>query len=148
MTTTAYTDAAVTAGATYYYWVTAKGGSNVSGFSTGTSGSCATLSAPTGVTASKSTFTYQIQVTWTASAGATAYDVYRSTTNDSSTAIKLNSSDITTTTYDDTTMTATTTYYYWVKARNSISTSSFSTDDTGVCTWWPHRQLCPPAVIS
>ena len=90
--------------------------------------------APTGLAASKDTYADKVQVTWTASAGATGYDVYRNTTNSSGTATKLNASDITTTTYDDTAAVPDVTYYYWIVARNSAGSSVFSTSDTGLRT--------------
>jgi hypothetical protein len=87
--------------------------------------------APTGVAASDSTFSDKIRVTWNASAGATAYEVWRATTNNTSKATKISASDVLTTTYDDTSAAANTTYYYWVKAKNSSGTSGFSAADAG-----------------
>ena len=93
----------------------------------------AIIPTPTGVAASNNTFMDMVQVTWAASTNATAYDVYRSTTNVSNTATILNNADITTTTYNDTTAVAGTTYYYWVVARNAAGSSGYSVSASGVC---------------
>ena len=130
ITTTTYSDTAVTATTTYYYWVIAVNTAGASTYSTSDYGVCALVS-PTGVSATKNTYLNKVQITWAASTGATAYDVYRNTTNTSGTANKLNSSDITTTSYNDTTAVAGTTYYFWVVARNAEGTSAFSNSDTG-----------------
>ncbi len=133
VTTTSYSDTTITPGTTYYYWVVATDALSTSGYSTGTSGLCAVMSAPTGVSASDNTYTDRVEVTWAATTGATAYDVYRSLTNDSSTSAKVNSSNVTTTTYDDMTITAGTTYYYWVVAKNSLTSTGYSAGASGVC---------------
>ena len=57
--------------------------------------------------------------------------MYRSTTNDSGDAVKINGSDVTGTSYNDTTAVAGTTYYYWVKARNLAGTSGWSLSNAG-----------------
>jgi hypothetical protein len=95
---------------------------------------------PTNVAATDGTYTNKVRVTWTASANATAYEVWRNTSNSSGTATKLTSSDVTGTSYDDTTATAGTTYWYWVKAKNVSGTSSFSAADSG------YPPPIPPAV--
>jgi cellulose 1,4-beta-cellobiosidase len=77
--------------------------------------------APTGVQASAGSYNNGILVTWAASTGATSYSVYRSTTNDISTATPFNS--VTSLRYFDTGTVAATTYYYWVKATNSLGSN-------------------------
>lgn len=86
--------------------------------------------APTGVSASDGTFTDKVQVSWSASAGATYYQVFRHTNNNSSSAILLSSS-FPSSPYNDTSAVAGTTYYYWIKACNSSGCSSFSASDSG-----------------
>ena len=71
------------------------------------------LVAPSGVTASQDR-TDGILVSWTASAGATSYEIYRSTSTSTGSATKIGTS--TTTSYNDTTALGERTYYYWVKA--------------------------------
>lgn len=86
--------------------------------------------APTGISASDGTFTDKVQVSWSASTGATYYQVFRHTNNNSSSAILLSSS-FPSSPYNDTSAVAGTTYYYWIKACNSSGCSSFSASDSG-----------------
>lgn len=65
-----------------------------------------------------------IVLSWSASALATSYKIYRNTTNDSSTASQIGTSA--SPVYNDSTVSGTTTYYYWVKATNSYGDSGFS----------------------
>ena len=51
------------------------------------------------------------------------YEVWRSISNNSGTATKISSPDVTGTSYDDTTAVVGTTYWYWVKAKNTGGTS-------------------------
>jgi hypothetical protein len=77
--------------------------------------------SPTGFTATPGDT--QVALSWTASSGATSYNVYRST---GGTYTKLNGSPITATTYTDTTAANGTTYYYVVTAVNSCGESAYS----------------------
>ena len=66
----------------------------------------------------------QVTLSWTASSGATSYDVYRSTTNGSGyTELQ---PPTTTTGYTDTTVTNGTTYYYVITAVNNSGQSAYS----------------------
>jgi hypothetical protein len=86
-------------------------------------------SAPTGVSATDGTYSDHIRVTWNSASGATAYEVWRSnTSNSSSSASKLGNY---TSPFDDSGVTSGTTYYYWVKAKNTCGTSDFSLSDSG-----------------
>ncbi len=70
--------------------------------------------------------TDQVTVTWDAAANATSYQVWSSTTDDSTTANQL-ATGVTNTTYADTTATPGTTCYYWVVAANDAGNSESST---------------------
>jgi hypothetical protein len=84
---------------------------------------------PTGVSATDGTHTDKVAVTWNAAAGATAYEVWRHTADDSAGAAHIVT--VAGTTYDDTTAAAGTGYHYWVKARNAIGASGFSASNAG-----------------
>ena len=68
-----------------------------------------------------------IDLSWTASVGATSYDVYQNTVDDRATAKRLlkDTTDVSFT--DRVDMIDGTTYYYWVIAKNPYDTSDFST---------------------
>ncbi|MGD9224138.1 MAG: DUF5123 domain-containing protein [Desulfobacteraceae bacterium] len=90
--------------------------------------------APTGIEASDGTFTDKVTINWNSSTGATGYDVYRNTEDDSSTASIIFSTSQSTS-GDDENVESGRTYYYWVKAKKAtdgdILESSFSDVDTG-----------------
>ena len=131
-TGTAYNDTTATPGVRYYYWVKASNAYGTSGFSAYGTGSRSygTPPPPTNVSASDGTYMDKVQVTWTASAMATSYAVYRGTYPYTFFADYLGSTAGTT--FDDTSALAKQTYYYWVKASNAYGTSGFSAYDTGV----------------
>jgi hypothetical protein len=133
-TSSPYYDTSAVAGTTYYYWVKACNSAGCSGFSASDSGYRATEvtkpSPPADISASDGTYTDKVQVSWTASAGATSYQVFRYTSDDSSTAGELTGSHPSSP-YDDTSAVAGTTYFYWVKACNSAGCSGFSASDSG-----------------
>jgi hypothetical protein len=81
--------------------------------------------APTGLSAEAGNAA--IALSWTASAGATSYNVYRGTTPGGESASAL-ATGITTTTYTDSTAVNNTTYYYKVAAVNEAGTSPMSNE--------------------
>ena len=87
------------------------------------------LTAPTGVTASDGTSSSSVVVSWTATAGASYYTIYRSTGSVFSGASVLGTS--TTTSYTDSSVTVDTIYTYWVKANSASAASDESVPDTG-----------------
>lgn len=87
------------------------------------------LTAPTNVTASDGSSSSSVVVSWTASAGASYYTVYRSTGSVFSGASVVGTS--TTTSYTDTTVVVDTVYTYWVTASSASATSSESASDQG-----------------
>jgi uncharacterized protein YfiM (DUF2279 family) len=79
--------------------------------------------------ASDGTYTDRVRITWTVANGATGYQVWRHTVNNSAEASRIGTT--TSAAYDDTGAVAGTTYYYWVKAINSTGESGFSASDSG-----------------
>lgn len=101
-----------------------SGGWNIN-YVTFTSTTPTAPSAPTGLAATAGNA--QVALSWTASSGATSYNVYRGTTSgsESSTAI---ATGLTGTTYTNTGLTNGTAYYYKVAAVNSVGTSALSAE--------------------
>jgi hypothetical protein len=114
---------------TYYIWLKAKNDTGTSEFSPVASGTPSSPVAPQDPPA-VSIGDEQITVAWTAVQGATAYEVWLSTENNSATAVK-RGEDISGTSVTLTNLTNGITYYVWVKAKNSIGTSGFSPSASG-----------------
>lgn len=121
-TTSSYSDTGVTNGTTYYYVVSAV---NASGESANSSQVSATPTAapppPTGLTATAGN--QKVSLTWSASSGATSYNVNRSTTSGGPYTQVTN---VTTTSDTDSGLTNGTTYYYVVAAVGATGTSANS----------------------
>jgi hypothetical protein len=118
-----YTDSSVTNGTAYYYVVSALNAAGESGNSTEVSATPKAVipAAPTNLTATAGDA--QVRLTWSASSGATSYNVKRSTTSGgpyAQTAVSTSNS------YTDTALTNGTTYYYVVSAVNSAGESANS----------------------
>jgi hypothetical protein len=120
-------------GTVYYVWVKAKNNVGTSGFSPAASGTPSVFSVvpQIPVVPSVSLGNEQVTVTWTAVEGATAYEVWMNTVNNSASSSK-NGDDI------STALSATidglingNTYYIWLKAKNSTGASGFSPAATG-----------------
>jgi fibronectin type 3 domain-containing protein len=124
VTTTSYINTGLANGTTYYYVVSAV---NANGEGANSSEASATPlappAAPTGLTATAGNA--QVSLTWTASAGATSYNVKRGTTAGGPYTTPV-ASGITTTSYTDTGLTNGTTYYYVVSAVNTNGESANS----------------------
>ena len=122
LTNTTYTNTAVTSGTTYSYYVVAKNTTatqttNSNGTQTVVALNCAipgsfTLTA----TPQCNGTTSQVALSWTASANATSYDVYRDNV--------VYAANITGTAYTNTAVVAGTTYGYTVKAKNTTATQT------------------------
>ena len=103
--------------------------------------------APTAVTASDNAFTNRVHVTWSLVSNATAYEVWRNTINNSSSAEKLSLvQDVDCSSYDDTTATAGVDYWYWIKAKNTVGTSCFSAATKG-CRAQQVVMPAPPSAV-
>jgi cytochrome c peroxidase len=87
------------------------------------------LSAPTGVIASDSKYANKIRVEWDAIRNATAYRIFRNTTNNSATATDIGTTPANT--FLDLTATAGQTFFYWIRAENGTVQSNLSASDQG-----------------
>jgi fibronectin type 3 domain-containing protein len=124
-TSTTLTDTGLTNGTTYFYVVSAL---NSSGESANSAQASATPVAPTQPPAAPAGLqatpgNAQLALTWSASFGATSYNVKRSTTSGGP---YTQISAPTTTTFTDTGLTNGTTYFYVVSALNSVGESANS----------------------
>jgi len=138
---TSTTDSAVANGLTYFYQVVEQPTGNEACASapstcqsvTPVAGPCTPPAAPTGVTATAASAT-QVNVAWTASAGATSYAILRSTTTGGPYTQVGTSA---TTSFSDTTASCNTTYFYVVTASNGTCSSGNSAQasaTTSACT--------------
>ncbi len=140
-TTTSYSDTTAQAGTTYYYVVQA-----VNSCGTSSNSNCANAvrssvpSAPTNLTATGTC--NSINLSWSASTGATSYNILRTTNSNCSTGLSQIGTS-TTTSYSDTTAQAGTTYYYVVQAVNSCGTSSNSNCANAVRSSVPSQPSAP-----
>jgi hypothetical protein len=114
-------------GTTYYVWVKAKNAAGTSGFSTAASQIVVPAIPVPVVTVDID----QLIINWNAVTGATAYEVWYSTSGNSGSATKFGN-DIAGTTCTITGLAGGTNYYVWVKAKNSGGTSNFSFRASGV----------------
>jgi fibronectin type 3 domain-containing protein len=128
-TATSYVDTGLTNGTKYFYVVSAV---NSSGESANSSEVSATPTTPASAPAAPANLqatagNAQVSLTWSASTGATSYDVERSTTSGGPYAQIGTSS---TNSYTDFGLTNGTTYYYVVSAVNSVGQSANSAQAT------------------
>lgn len=86
--------------------------------------------APTGVSASNGTYHDKVRVSWTASSGATYYQVFKNTSNSHTGETTLTSSTPSSP-FNDLEVVLGQRYYYWVKACNSDRCSDYSAPATG-----------------
>jgi len=131
--TAAYTDTRVSSGATYYYTLKAV---NTTGTGDVSNEARATVppAAPTNLNANGSDS--QVVLTWTASSGATSFNIYRGTSpgGEGGTAI---GTGVTTPYYTDMGLTNGTSYYYTVEAVNAGGTSPDSNEAGAIATAVP-----------
>ena len=131
-TTTSYVDSTASNGSTYYYQVTAT---SAAGEGTATAQSAGVTpsipvtvpAVPTGLTATAGEA--QVTLAWTAVAGASSYNVYRSTSAGSQGA-KIGTSS--TTQYTDSGVTNGATYYYAITADNAVGEGTATALSAGV----------------
>jgi fibronectin type 3 domain-containing protein len=122
---TSYTDTAVTNGTAYYYVVTAVSAAGQSGNSN--QATATPMAAPTApvppLNLTATGGNQQVSLAWTASTGATSYNVKRAATNGGPYTTVASPAG---TSYTDTTVTNGTTYYYVVTAVNTSGESANS----------------------
>jgi fibronectin type 3 domain-containing protein len=126
VTATNYSDTGLATSTTYYYVVSAVNGSGESANSTQASATTLPLppAAPTGLTATAASSS-QINLSWTASTGATSYNVKRATVNGGP--YTTVATGVTGTTYNNTGLSSGTTYYYVMSAVNGGGEGANST---------------------
>jgi titin len=133
LSATTYQLTSLTPNATYYVRVRAR---NASGASASSGSASATTlpnppADPTGLAAS-ATSTSQINLTWTdAATNETAYEVWRSTTDNSNYA-KITDLGANSASYPSTGLSSNTTYFYKVRATNSGGESNFSNETSAL----------------
>jgi beta-galactosidase len=130
-----YTDTNVVNGTTYYYKVSAVNAYGESTNSTEVSAMPQAQAPPTPSGLGATAGTGQVVLTWTASTGATSYNVKRSTTSGGETTI----TNVTGVTYTDTNVVNGTTYYYMVSATNASGESV----NSGEVSAMPQAQQIP-----
>ena len=122
-----YSDATVTPGIKYYFWIKATANVGYSELSESDTG-YAKLMIPAGVSASDGTYSNMVRVTWNNVAGAISYKIYRGTTDVSTAAVMIGEL---TSPYDDSSVEPAKKYYYWVKSSAAVGDSGFSVVDEG-----------------
>jgi fibronectin type 3 domain-containing protein len=130
-TTTSYNDTTAVPSTPYYYWVkacSACGCSNLSAYNDGYR--CPIPGTPANLVASDGTYLDKIVITWGSAAGATSYQMYRSTSQGGSKELL---GRLAGRSYDDVTAFGRVTYHYWLTACNTCACGDFA-HDTGWCT--------------
>jgi hypothetical protein len=90
------------------------------------------LAAPGSFSATNGTIHNLIRLNWDAVGSANSYRIYRSETNDLSTAPRIVTIPAGTLTYDDTSAVVGTSYFYWVRAHNAADQLGAAATDTGL----------------
>jgi fibronectin type 3 domain-containing protein len=132
VTSTSYSDTGLSSSTTYYYVVTAISGAGLESAPSSQAGATtqAALPPPAPTNLSATGGNGQISLTWTASSGATSYNVKRSsTTGGPYTTV---ASGVTSTSYADAGLAAGTTYYYVVTAVNGAGESGKSNEASAI----------------
>ncbi len=126
--TNSFVDTGLTNGTTYYYRVTAVNSAGESGRSSEVSATPAIGSAPQIPTGTSATAgDRQVTVSWSASSGATSYNLYRGLSSGGQATTPYRTG-LTTTSFLDTGLTNGTTYYYRVGALNAAGESARSAE--------------------
>ena len=100
------------------------------------------LSAPTGVVASDSSYSTKIGIYWDTMRGATTYRIFRNTTNNSASATEIGTT--VTNFFFDTTTPQNQTFFYWIRAENGSLQSGLSQAEQGLRAPGNVNQNNPP----
>ena len=106
-------------------------GFHAAAFSVAVEATVASIAAPSGLTASQGTFAEYVALSWDSVPGAGSYEIWRSTSNDSSTAGWIGSTSGVS--YMDGEAEPGKIYYYWVKSVASYATSEFAAEGVAGC---------------
>jgi cytochrome c peroxidase len=100
------------------------------------------LSAPTGFSATNDIYNNKVGLYWDTMRGATSYRIFRSATNDSTTAVEIAATPAPF--FFDTTATAGQTFFYWIRAENGNNSSGLSLITQGRRTGTPQQGPVAP----
>ncbi len=125
-----YADGTAAANTPYYFWVRATNACGAGAFSAPDIGNRGTApAAPAAISATDGTTCNSVSVGWLTVPGATGYQIFRNSVNNSATAVMINTD--TAPPYVDNTVVGTNVYFYWVKATSSCGNSGFSPTNSG-----------------
>ena len=134
-----YNDTSASRGTLYSYWIRTVTAIDTSDFGTADTGYVG-LPGISRVTATDGTYADKVVVSWSAVSGATSYEVWRGTSDESSGATRM-ARNITELTWDDTAATPGAKCWYWVKACDA-GPGLWGASDSG----W--RKLSAPTDVS
>jgi fibronectin type 3 domain-containing protein len=125
-----FNDTTAVAGQTYWYFVRATNSCTTTALSLGDSGRRQLIASPvSSVTATDGTNCASIDLVWSPSSNATSYAIYRSTIDDSGSAVLIGTSAFNV--FNDTTAEPGQTYWYFIRAQSPCGTVAFSPSDRG-----------------
>lgn len=127
-----FRDTTAKIGQQYFYWVQTIRDGAPAGFTTWASG-LREVGAPESLEASQGSFTDRIRLTWSRVGGVTGYSLYRNTSNNSATAL-LVQSGVAGNRFDDFAVDSGKNYYYWIKSQAADRISQFSAAAVGYRT--------------
>ena len=134
-----YNDTSAAKGTLYYYWVRISTAVDTSDFGASDSGYVG-LPAVSRVSATDGAYADKVVVSWSAVSGATSYDVYRATSDDSSAATRVKKG-VTGLSWEDTDVTPGAMNWYWVRACDA-GAGLWGASDSG------YRVLASPATVT
>ena len=134
-----YNDTGAVKGTLYYYWVLTVTAIDTSDFGAADTGYVG-LPSVSYVTATDGTYADKVVVSWGAVAGATSYEVWRGSSDDSASATRI-ARNVVATSYDDVSVVPGAKSWYWVKACDA-GPGLFGASDSG------YRKLSAPTEVA